>query len=455
MNLAELLRSTEGKTLEFKRDLSSPERALRSLVAFANSAGGVLLFGVEDKTRRVRGVPNVLAEEERLASLVSDSIAPRILPEIEILPWRRTHVLGIQVHAGPNPPYCLKSLGSDAGVFVRVGSTNRRADRETVEGLRRVAANQSFDELPRPDLDSEAIDFRAASESFAPVRALRRADLRTLHLTARYQGREVPTNGGLLLFGTERLLHFPDAWVQTARFAGVDRKRIADSLAIRAPLIQAVEEAITFVQKHTVREVVIGDVRRAERWTVPPAAIREAIVNAVVHADYSRRGTPIQVALFDDRLELQNPGLLPLGITVDDIRRGVSKLRNHVIGRVFHELGLIEQWGSGVQRMIAECHEAGLDEPSFEEIGTHFRVTLPALRRNARGASPKDRNILDALAEEGGLSTAQVAARIGLSSRGTRTRLAVLVDRGLVAEIGSGPHDPRRRYALVHDGAGE
>jgi predicted HTH transcriptional regulator len=78
-----------------------------------------------------------------------------------------------------------------------------------------------------------------------------------------------------------------------------------------------------------------------------------------------------------NRLEIENPGLLPFGLTIEDIQKGISKLRNRVIGRVFHELGLIEQWGSGIQRMTAACHERGLDAPRFEEIGTHFRVSYP------------------------------------------------------------------------------
>jgi predicted HTH transcriptional regulator len=132
------------------------------------------------------------------------------------------------------------------------------------------------------------------------------------------------------------------------------------------------------VQKHLSREAVIAGPRRVDRWKVPLVALREAIINAIVHADYAERGAPIRVAVFDDRVEVENPGILPLGLTSEDIRKGVSKLRNRVIGRVFHELGLIEQWGSGIQRMTAACQEAGLPAPVLEEIGTHFRVVLSA-----------------------------------------------------------------------------
>ncbi len=452
--LAELIAQPEGKTLEFKRDLSSPEGALRSLVAFANTAGGTLVIGVEDGTRHVAGVRDPLGLEEPLASLIADRISPLLVADIEVLPWRRTNVVVVRVHPSPVRPHYLRRLGPQRGVFVRVGSTNRRADSTLIEELRRYARNEAFDEQPMPDLDSEAIDFRAASESFADRRALKRRDLESLRLLVRYQGRLVPTVGGILLFGKQRDRYFPDAWIQVGRFAEADRARILASQQIRTYLPQAVDQAMAFIQRHTAREVIVEAVRRTERWTYPMAAVREALVNAVVHADYAQRGAPIRVSIFADRLEVENPGLLPFELTIDDIRRGISKLRNRVLGRVFYALGLIEQWGSGIQRMLRACEEAGLEPPLFEEIGMHFRVTISAVRRTAPAVDDLDRAILDALAESAGLGTAEIARRIGRSPRATRSRLASLVARGLVAELGSGPHDPRRKYLLARDPTG-
>ncbi len=445
MDLVDLLKRPEGKTLEFKRDLSSPEGVLRTLVAFANTAGGTLLIGVEDTTRHVRGVREPLDLEERMAGLVSDTILPRLAPDLEILPWRRTHLLAVQVHPSPSRPHYLKREGIETGVYVRVGSTNRRADQELIEELRRFSRGESFDEQAMPDLDSEALDFRVASESFAPFRKLRRKDFATLRLMTTHQGRQVPTIGGVILFGRHRERHFPDAWIQAGRFQGTDKARIGDHVEIRSYPARAVEEAIAFVQKHALHGVEIGAVRRKDRWNLPPAAVREAIINAVTHADYAQRGAAIRVSIFDDRLEVESPGLLPFGLTVEDLRRGVSKLRNRVIGRVFHELGLIEQWGSGIQRMTAACRDAGLASPVLEEIGTRFRVTLHTARTGSTLVEPTDQAILDALAG-GGLSTQQIAAAIELTPRATRTRLVSLVERGLVREIGTSPQDPKRRY---------
>lgn len=446
MDLNLLLRTPEGKTLEFKRNLDSRQGVLRALVAFANTAGGTLLIGVEDGASAVCGVADPLALEERLASLIADSIEPRLVPDIEILPWRSTHVLAVTAFPSQSRPHHLAREGIENGTYVRVGSTNRRADAALMDEMRRHVRGLGFDEQPLSDLDSEAIDFRVASESFAAVRKLKRGDLATLRLVTRHQGRTVPTVGGLLLFGRDRLAHFPDAWIQVGRFAGIDKKHILDHAELRSHPIAAIEEAIAFIQRHMQRGAEIGAVRRTDRWTLPPVAVREALINAVAHADYAQRGAPIRVALYDDRLEIENPGLLPFGLVVDDLRRGISRLRNRVIGRVFHELGLIEQWGSGIQRMSAACAQAGLAPPELEELGMRFRVSLRTAPVGKPAIEALDQRILDLLADDAGYTTAEIARHIERSPRATRTRLLALVKRALVREIGTGPSDPQRRY---------
>ena len=446
MEILDLLRAPEGKTLEFKRDLSGRKGIVRTLVAFANTSGGTLVLGVEDATRAIKGVTDPLDVEERLANLISDAIAPRLVPEIDIVAWRDLQLVVMEVHPSPARPHFARSEGNERGVYVRVGSSNRKAGPELVQELRRKALGQSFDELPLPDLGSEAIDFRAASESFSPIRPLKRPDLETLRLVTEHQGQIVPTVGGMLLFGHDREVHFPDAWIQAGRFAGRNRTRIRDGVEIRAYPAQAIEAVIAFVEKHSLRETEIGPIRRQNRWSLPPVAVREAVINAVVHADYSLRGAPVRVSIFDDRLEVENPGLLPFGLTLADLGRGISRIRNRVMGRVFKELGLIEQWGSGIQRMTSACREAGLPEPQFEEVSFHFRLTLSMERERPPTLEAIDQRILDALQGGTGLSTREISARINRSPRATRTRLAGLVDRGLLREVGTSPQDPRRKY---------
>jgi len=221
MELLEYLKRSEGKTLEFKRDLSSPDGVLRTITSFSNTAGGLLLIGVEDKTKNVLGVSKPLDMEERLANLISDRIQPRLVPELEILPWRKTHILAVQIHPSPVRPHSLRFKGGEERIYVRVGSTNRVADQAIIDEMRRTVRSTGFDEEAMPELNSEALDFRVASESFAQTRKLKQADLINFNLLTSHQGRQVPTVGGILLFGKDREKHFPDAWIQVGRFKGV------------------------------------------------------------------------------------------------------------------------------------------------------------------------------------------------------------------------------------------
>ncbi len=185
---------------------------------------------MEDGSKRVRGVTDLLASEERLANLVSDSIRPRLVPDIEVVPWRTLNVLVIQVYLSNTRPHYLERLGLENGVFIRVGSTNRKAEPLQIEELRRWNRMESFDEQAIPGLNSEAIDFRAASDLCAPYRQISSRSWSTLRITSEHQGRQVPTIGGLILFGRDRFSRFPDAWIQAGRFAGVSFVRVPGRL---------------------------------------------------------------------------------------------------------------------------------------------------------------------------------------------------------------------------------
>ena len=376
LTIDKLLTMPEGKTLEFKQNLSSPENFLKTLVAFANTAGGILLIGVEDKTNNVIGVENPLDQEERLCNMIADSISPRLVPDVELIAWQNKTLLAAEAFPSGLRPHWLNSEGPAEGVYVRLGFTNRKADPALIEELRRNVAGTAFDELPLPDLSCDALDLRAARSFFKDQRDLNEKELLTLKLLRRVQGRLVPTIGGILLFGLEREIHFSDAWIQCGRFAGKNKDIIFDHIEIYDHLPAVVERAIEFIKKHAMCGADLSEIRRRDVWSIPMTIVREAVINAVVHADYSQIGAPLRIAIYDDRVEIENPGILLPGLTIDDIRQGVSKLRNKVIGRVFRELDIIEQWGSGIRRIFSEAEELNLPEPKIEEIGMRLRFTV-------------------------------------------------------------------------------
>jgi ATP-dependent DNA helicase RecG len=378
MNLPaeQLLLQPEGKTLEFKRDLSSPRNVLKTLVAFANSAGGRLVLGLADDGQ-VAGVAHPLDEEERLCSLIADSIAPRLVPNIELVTVEGKTLLVVEVFLSGTRPHFIKSEGMESGVYVRLGSTNRQADAQLVAELQRGVAGVSFDALPMPDLDLHALDLKAIERDFAGKRSVDERMLQSLRILVKDQGRLVPSQGGLLLYGLDRRQYFDDAWVQCGRFIGHDKADIFDHIDIQLPLPKAVDDIMLFLKKHAMRGADFSETRRKDIWSIPVNILREVVINALVHADYSHKGTPIRIAFYDDRIEVESPGLLLPGLTIADIKLGVSQIRNPVIARVFRELELIEQWGSGIPGIFRQVKAESLPEPKIEELAGRVRFTVP------------------------------------------------------------------------------
>ena len=235
----------------------------------ANAASSVArklsLASIEDRSRAVIGVKAPLDLEERLATLIADSIEPRLLPELEIVPWRKTQVVVATVHPSGTRPHHLKADGPTRGTYVRLGSSNREADAALSAELARRTGTETFDEQPVPELNSEAIDFAAASQCCAGRRSLRRQDLAALGLVSRQHGRTVPTVGGLLLLGRERLSRYPDAWIQVGRFAGTDRTELIDRADLTDYPVAALEQAVSFVERNTRLGMRATDTQFAQR----------------------------------------------------------------------------------------------------------------------------------------------------------------------------------------------
>ncbi|MBS0357046.1 MAG: putative DNA binding domain-containing protein, partial [Proteobacteria bacterium] len=328
-----LLQQPEGKTLEFKRDLSSPRNVLKTLVAFANAAGGSLVIGVDD-SRQALGVADPLDEEARICNLIADGISPRLVPNVELTSVGDRTLLIVEVFPSSARPHYVNGLGPEQGAYVRLGASNRQAGPDWIAETQRVAAGQVFDEQPMPELGVDELDMPAMARLFGSARTLDEKTLQNLKLLRTEQGRLVPTRGAVLLFGKAREQHFPDAWVQCGRFRGLDKVDIFDQHEVHVHLPDAVEEIELFLKKHAFKTARFGAMRREDVWSIPLTMLREGIVNALVHSDFAQRGTPIRVAFFDDRIDIESPGMLLPGMTIDDMKSGVSRIRNPVIARV-------------------------------------------------------------------------------------------------------------------------
>jgi ATP-dependent DNA helicase RecG len=449
MTIDEMIEKGEGSALEFKENLKSEEGVLSTIIAFANTSGGRLIIGINDKTHHIVGVDNPHKQAEALANKIHDSIEPRILPNIEVIPYRNTHLISMEVYPSAYRPHFKRSEGKEHSTYIRIGSTTRRADKDLLRVIERSITRQSFDEEPCYAVSCEDIDFTVAAQLFEPHRTLQESDFLSLRVIEKNGNQMTPTVGGVILFGKNRLEHFPYAWIQAAVFKGTDKNDFLDKQDILSFFPYAIEEVLRFIKKNMRVGLKIDDARHEEVWEIPKVALREALINAIVHTDYSLGGAPIRVAMFEDRLEIENTALLPWGLNFDDLKAGVSKLRNPVIARILSELGFIEQWGSGIQRMMRACLESGLSEPEFEEINARIRVTFYKEKVSEEILDRTDGFILDVLNLCGPLSAHQITGAMTLSKRTILNRLSGLIDRGKIVEISQGLNDPKKKYKYV------
>ena len=372
LDLGGRISDIEGKTLELKRDLSSPDGPLRTLVAFANSAGGRLVVGVADDGTVV-GVDDPLAEEERIANLIDDRISPQLVPAIDLVTLRGKTVLIVDVPLSTRRPHYITRQGPEAGVYVRLGSTTRQADSALVAELERNARGIAFEDLREPRAALEDLDLEVLSKLRGRNTSV--ADLLARGLAVKQRDQIVPTNAGILAACPDPTRFLPSAWVQCGRLRGPHGTDIFDQTEIHGPMPLAVDHAVEFLLKHAYKTAVFGQVRRRDIYSIPIEPIREVIVNALAHASYAERSTPIRIGFYDDRIQVDSPGLLLPGMTIDTMRR-VSRLRNPALARIFREAGIMEQWGTGVQRVFEQVAEAGLPEPVIEEVQDRVRVTI-------------------------------------------------------------------------------
>lgn len=446
--LEELLTKEEGKILEFKENTKSLQKIIQTVVAFANTAGGTLVIGVRDKTKDIIGLANVLEDEERIANAIADSVSPLLIPSLQLHTWRGRDLLLVSVPHGFGP-YYIKSKGIEEGTFVRFGSTNRLADATTILEIQRLKEHKYFDEQPNFDCAVDEINFNLAKELFAKIsKKLTNRTAKSLGLIVQYHAKELPSNGAVLLFAENYKEFFPDASIRLGRFLGVDKSQIIDQQTLEVPISMALEPIIAFIRRHTSMGAEIGETRRKDIPQYPPAVIREAVINALLHTDYSIKGASIQIAIFDDRIELTNPGCLPFGLSFEAALSGISQLRNRVIGRIFRELNLIEQWGSGLGRMLSICQQQGIPLPRFEELGNFFRTTLYHNVSKPIGVEKWQKQIIEYLKMHKEIWPKHAQELWKVTSRTTSSRLKKLCAQGILVEISTGPFDPQKKFSL-------
>lgn len=352
----------ESKTLEFKRDFSSPQPILKTVVAFANSAGGQILIGVADN-HQVTGLKDPAQVIAQLEGLTIEHTRPLVPYRTQVAQIEGRDVVVITVPPSATRPHRLH-WDRDMTVYVRVDSSSQPATANQVADMQRRAAGRSFDQMVARgsvlrDLDTQAVRAVLGGE------ATELESLRSLGLvTAATVTQGELTNAGVLLFGRTREELFPFAKLQCGVFAGVDKTQRQERTLLRGHLPLLPDSADRFLAQYA----------KLPDQVLP--LVRELILNALVHSDYEVRDKPLRLSVFDDRVEIESLGTLLPTVTLDMLREGRSQTRNPVVSRIFRMAGLVGQWGGGVPFLYDRTTALGLPEPEVQELPNRLRVTL-------------------------------------------------------------------------------
>ncbi|NNJ10255.1 transcriptional regulator [Chloroflexales bacterium ZM16-3] len=463
--IAALLALPEGEKLAFAREKSRLDDIAETLVSFANAQGGELLLGVSGRARaKAEGLADVVAARELLLEAALACTPPLILPLPRLVRHGEAALLLASVPAGLSQVYSLhgKYLRREGGTNQPLAPDALRrllVERGDVSWERGAPGGAIADELDPHKVNAYARRVGPEAESDPMAFLLRRGcvvrglgvggwgvDAQPLAPNSQPL---TPTNAGLLLFARSVEERYPQAEITLVHYRGRDMGDVFEREDVRDTLPEAVRRAERWLMEHMRKGSRMVGLERQDWTQFPPGAVREALVNAVAHRDYSVRGEGVRIGLFADRLECYSPGRLPGHVTLENIVAERFS-RNESLVQVLADLGLIERLGYGIDRMLRQMDDADLPPPQFRETAAGFLVTLHG--QPTEGLGPEGLDTREWARQ--GLNERQIAALIFLaaqrritnrdlqelhpdvSAETIRRDLVDLVDRGMLLRVG-------------------
>ena len=380
--------SGESINIEYKVEMpKKSEKYMKTVVAFANGRGGRIVFGVDDKTLNIVGMnPDTIFQTmDSITNAISDSCEPKIYPDVTLQSIDDKTIIVVEIHPGPMRPYYIKNKGLVDGTYVRVAGTSRHAEGYMLKELILEGQNRYFDNEPCEYLEINEDDIKDLcdkmkkiaientwnDEEKAAIRDVTKNILITWGILKEDNGKIIPTNAYALLTGKMQI----QPTIQCAVFKGKTRAYFVDRREFSGPIQDQVQLAFQYVLEKINMGMQIKGIYRQDVYELPINSVRELIANAVAHRNYLEPGN-IQVAIFDDRLEVTSPGMLLNTVSIKKMIEGYSRLRNPAIANAFAYMKIIEKWGTGIPRILGECKEYGLKKPELIDFDGDFRVNM-------------------------------------------------------------------------------
>lgn len=440
----------ESSTLEFKEEIPKSSQIIHTIIGFCNSHGGRLVIGVRDDGT-ICGVPEYDVEG-MIASLqesIYKSCTPPILPSIYTQRIGDKIVVIIEVSSGMNRPYFLTSAGLHDGTYIRLGSHTYKADGKMIQELQWEARGLSVDTLPVYQATIEDLD-KDQINNFLKNRKQELQNIDIDSALVHYQlittehNRSYPTVAGILLFGKNPQQFFSEAFIICSHFKGISGREAIASMDCEGNLLSQFEEALNFITRNLDRSFKIEGIKREEKLEIPLSAIREVLLNAIVHRQYQIPG-PTKIAIYDDRLEFFTPGGFPGPLQTDQLEMGYTYIRNHAITKIFRELGYIEKLGSGFLTLFQSYRERKLPEPRIIEGDNFVKSVLPRKKSGIFVSKSSEQEILRIFDTAEEITVNNVIHELSTSRQTAVRLLNILIGKGLIKRIGKSSATRYRR----------
>lgn len=363
-------------TLELQKYIPKKEQIVKAVIGFCNHHGGKIVIGVADN-REIVGVSEDIAAAaiESLSKTVYESSTPPILPLIYIQRMEDKVLLVIEVTPGTHKPYYRKAEGVQKGTYVRMGTSTLRATTDLIEELKLQSHGKIYDMIPvykaeEPDLQKQEIQTFFLEKRKTQRERISKELLLSYYLLHPEQKTTYPTVAGLLLFGAKPQRFFPEAFIMCTHFKGDEGREAIASIDCSGTLFEQFHTAFNFIVDRLSRSFSIQSPKRKETLEIPEEAIREALTNAIVHRNY-HISSSIKIGIYNNRIELLSPGSFVAPISVEQLKSGISYIRNIAICKVFREAGYIEKLGSGWPTIFS-CYAARNLKPPKVMEGENF-----------------------------------------------------------------------------------
>jgi ATP-dependent DNA helicase RecG len=391
--LLELIRNGENSFVEFKDEAAANEKLAQEITALANHRGGYLLLGVTDE-KEIVGISRP-DNEERIMNLCADFISPPLAVSYYEVAMDEKRVAVVEVDIGHNKPYAVKGTASVGGrkkkiqtYYLRYGSTSREISaRDELQRLFQASSKIHYEIIPVAGAKVDDLDVSALTEFMRSFRNLDVSQfdkpslhllLENLSLAVRTDSGLQPTIAGLLLFGKNKVTRWlPQAGIDCVKIQGnAISDEIDDAKFFERQAFANIEDAMAFIHRYNTHSFVVEGLRRIDALDYPEKALRECLVNALVHRDYIIAGSRIRVHIFENRIEIRNPGGIPNSLSLEKIKLGLTYHRNPVLMQFFYDARLSERLGRGIPTIFQQMKENGNPEPILEDLENEFRVTL-------------------------------------------------------------------------------